>query len=549
MDFDVRGRKSGPKIPTGIVDINGKPIASKSKDNIFIGARDTSTGQTITRLMLRETKVYHDQYNRPYESAMEADTPTIIANHLEGIHLSAPMGKSSVTSPTAGIIGGLANRVIRAKADVRKEDRVAIANGWNSARFVFILEVESTIMGVTEKQIITGFTDRLDYNASRRGNGHIDLPPDLSFYINNVISVKIDNIHVNSGYNGIGGRKLDGINQLVYNNPFETGYKGRDEGTITPYDVLSFVQLSHTDGEIDLPDRNFRSPSNTTRNVSSMKFSRRSNTHAADYVGRMLGSMQSGIRNLHNGTADELTVWEHIKQGAVEDRIRTNRFFSILRDSTDFEKGKCVTFDDLLAISPDLDNIVEVFTADDEDRRHQRNNLDTEYWDGATLECQLATTIKNSLPALLSACFLEFISIEVHNYTSDGSFICVIDPDHDKAPIAVSDGVDEIQQAQIFQDRLEAEVLNNLTEVPLPISLIFDASLMSETFIEISVDNHPHVPFANPSFADNLSSPVMSRSGGMDNIREIANDMELIFSEIDVVDHNHVPNHNRSFQY
>lgn len=519
-----------------IIDSTGRNFsgreASGGGPTMFMRDRTSNSENLyVNRLIVNRSNMYHDQFFRTFHSVLDDSALRDFSNNLDLDEVNIHPGSAfaNVTSNVAK----LANRFIAPNMSIdKKRDLVPIANGFGEARFVFIMEIEKTIHdGIKEIYIVTGFTDRCDVTYDRANNDIVYIDPKTEFYINNVITLTETDGRMN-GYGNGKNVKLRNVQQLLYENPFDDdAYNHAGYTTITPFDIASRLQISHMqDNDVKgiTLDSKFRSGANTTRAKSSLKFSRRGNTNVPEYVARLTSGYKSGVQELQQGFSDDFSVWDGIRGKVAEDKIRANHLFSVLRDQTRIEEGKCFTYEELLKISPDVDDVTDVNMGN-----KRRNNRNTEYHYSSGIEYQMCLRIANAMPSLLTSSSLESITFEVNNYTFNGEWNVLISNDLDLAPRPFKESMDDDKMVNMFLNRLHNEVLNGLVNNDhIPVEIYVEASLLEEIYIEVAVDHERPTPWAMPSFADNQNSPIICRGDSSRFADEIAEDLGHIYNAI-----------------
>lgn len=525
-----------PKTDSVILDpVTERPFSGRVASGVpdmFVRNRSSNAENLyVKRLIVNKSNHYHDQYFRTFHSVLDDRAINDFGNGLDvdriNVNNASPF---AVVDPS---VARLANRFIAPDMSIdKKRDRVAIANNFDEARFVFIMEVVKEIFsGVNEVYIVTGFTDRCDVTYDRHNDDIVYIAPSTEFYINNVITMT-ETDGINNGYGNGNTVKLKNVQQVLYENPFkDKGYNHTGLTTITPHDIASRLQISHLSDNntrgITL-DSGFRNSANSTKSVSSLKFSRRGNTNVPEYVSRLVGGYKEGIVELQAGTIDEFSVWDSVISKVAEDKVRQNHFFGVLRNETRLEEGKCFTFKDLQRLSPGIDDVTTVNMGS-----RRRDNLNTEYHHNSSMDYEICLRIAHAMPSLLTSSSLEFIAFEVNNHTFDCSYNIVISNDQDLEPRTFKSTMDDVQMVNMFLSRLRNEVLNGLVENDtIPIEIYVEASLVDEIYIEVSFDGQPFVPWAMPAFADNQNSPIICQGDSSKYADEIAQDLGHIYDAI-----------------
>jgi hypothetical protein len=452
----------------------------------------------VVQLVMRETNTYQDQRYRPYQTQITADAMYGFQNTFSDSYTVTP-----------STLAQFANSILAPAS----QDRgiVPIVEGWSGRRFIFLMEIEvNRFAGTAETVILSGYTD---YDGVSR-QGHLD--PNMRLYFNN--AVKLQRVVDNMGTGLQTANRIMDVSQVLYDNPFvKPNFQSNAGGIVTmrPMDIYGRMQANHFQGEV----QDWR---NGVVNVDPVKFSKATNSIATNYISKIVSNLKTAVAAQDSIAGDWTNVLAHAQGYVPENKCRMDFVFKAFLNATDFNIGKSVTIRDLTDLSPSVtsDAVCKVIF-------NNTNNTDvfsannTQHWVGSNYETIFASTLAHSVPALMMECMLRSVSFIAHNNTMDCQWVI----NFKDIPQSFSPGLNLNQYLSVWQQRLITEVLNSLMPgYYVPCSLEIDCDIVRDTVMLISYNDGAVVPFLNPSFANTLTSPVLTNN--QEDLMSITNDME-----------------------
>jgi hypothetical protein len=461
----------------------------------------------ITKLLLTEVGTFNDMYVRPYQSQMTRQS-------IDAFQEATEYGKVINASVLAGVAGDMLRPV------AQHQGMTTIANGWDGRRFRFLMEVTqgSQFAGSGQlRQIIGGYTNHLGATHS----GAID--PEMQFFFNSVMVVRDT---LTPGPNGnYYTTSVSDVSHVITGDyePMGFGGAGSVKRLMRPQDVFKTMQ-----GRLLKDAKVF--DTRTTMAGGAVK-SRRNNSLAPTYLSRVMNAWKSTYAGEEVSDTTSNTMGQLLANAAGQVREQMSsqdHFLGMLQRQTNFSSQQCATYKELVALSPNLDNVT--FVSFDQGHslipNHQRGQ--TEHWHGSGMETVAATIVMQAVPAIMIDLLLTKLSIMVTNQTIGGDYsVQVMDAK------TFVEGLDLTPYISRFINRLQVEVLRDLTRNnQIEIAFQLNIDIMGQSDISIGVNGQPMVPFAMPSFCDGMFVPVITNDAM--TLNALASDIDTLCDNVNV---------------
>lgn len=472
--------------------------------NQFPGA-GANSGMHITKLLFVETGTYNDMTVRPYNTFVEAQD-------ILGFQEASNGGRNLSPSALATV-----SNVLRPAA--QHEGIVQIADGWNSRRLRFMMEVtQGGVMGAQVKQYLTGYTDH--YGLSDQGF----LDPNMRLIFNNTLTVRA----VQEFQPGIGNINRMTVSDAshVINGQFSATFGSNQVGqrVMRPQDV--FDTMGHTVlGTDDVMDLR-------TSFAGGIMKSRRNNGSASHYLSRTLGAYRQAYNDDTNNSNDLGALLGTAAGTVQEGLVSTDGFLAYLlrMQTTGLLESGSVTYGELCQFEPNLDqHITDVFPITPTYRatNYVHHAGDSENWTGNTMETVIATALSHSVPSIMTDMMLTGIHFRATNQTLDGTVSIV-----PMAAESFAEGVNLEPYIKHFVYRLEHEVLralsrNNLIDYAIEVRI----DILNDSMISVAMNGNQPVVYWNAQFADALNAPVITNNGA--TLGKMAYDIENLVNNMD----------------
>lgn len=447
----------------------------------------------IVRVLFTPTGTHNPQYQRPYH----LNASNLDGSMMDSIRHATQDGQQI----TPGSLAPYAGSILRPSADVCWDTN--IANGWNTPRLRFMMEVEIQNQTGMTKQYLSGYTD---YQGYHRGIRDVSFDPKMQLMVNRVLSLNI-------GHQG--GIRLAGSDRLLsgeYQPSF--GMSGNEQVAVSlrPEDIFGIMQTAGPG--------NYAEPVIDGRTVfagHTPKFSTIANDLPNQYLARVL----KGASPIHNMSAMDsmVTPYGETLDRALghyaEQSVSQNRILHQIIQNGGFQEGSSFSYECLMGIGSNHGNLDDRVTLVDpsatqgyEMPLHQAGM--TQNWNTATNEGIIAQVISSQVPALMSDHFLTVIAFSATNRTVNREFVV----DLQGPPSSWLPNTDMIKYSiNSFKHRLIHEILTGISinnAVDFNIRVIID--MYGETHVFASVMGSPEQHFCAPSFADSLTTPLLSQN-------------------------------------
>lgn len=448
----------------------------------------------IVRILFTPTGSHNTQFQRPYH----LNASNLDGSMLDSIRHATQEGQQI----TPGALAPFAGSILRPAADICWDSN--IANGWDTPRLRFMMEVEIQNQTGVTRQYLSGYSDYQGFH--RRGVNDVVFDPNMQLMVNRVLSLNI-------GHQG--GIRLAGSDRLLsgdYQPSF--GMTGNEQVAVSlrPEDVFSLMQTGGAG--------NYSEPVIDGRTVfagHTPKFSTIANDLPNQYLSRVL----KGASPTHNMSALDsmVTPYGESLDRAIghyaEQSVSQNRILHQIIQNGGFQEGASFSYSCLMDIGSNhgnLDDRVELVDSSGvkgyEMPLHQAGT--TQNWNTATTEGIIAQVISSQVPALMSDHFITKIAFSATNRTFNRDFVV----DLQGAPSSWLPNPDMLKHAiSSFIHRLTHEILVGLSinnAVDFNIRVIID--MYGETHVFASIMGGPEQHFCAPSFADSLTTPLLSQN-------------------------------------
>lgn len=466
---------------------------------------------TVPLFILSQTGTYQEQNLRPFGITVNAATLSKLETVTRG---GTNIGISAMQQ--------VANDIIKPQA--MPEGQVAIANGWRSRRFRFLMKVyekHPLFGGMTTQRIFFGTTDNCDASSNY-------LEDSMRIYFN---SETVVTETLRPGQNGpIKEVMVTGSNQIVSPIEYQSGpasnlYSSPTAHLVRPEDMFSIGQsqavvdtLNRTgalQGGVDM----ILDSRTMVGQGGAYKYSARRDTSPTRYLADTMGAMQHAVMESQMNNFDGIpTSKDHLYQEAqshsTNQDIHSNTFFAALKDHCGFMEKGYVTFGELRALFPELNRYNEVthFAMDNGQSIRKVNYAESaNHWNGSDPTTIAASLLAQVIPAAMMDNYIRNISFAATNGQGGAGNNFSIEI-HEAATKSVIDGVNMIPYLQAFLHRLRVDVLGVISHNN---TMSFNVSMMSDlagdSVIDIRIGAEAVIRYVAPTCCDSLFSPVLTR--------------------------------------
>lgn len=472
----------------------------------------------IVQLVFAETGTYDPMMMRPYETI---DSP----RHLNTLQQVTRFGSNVSSEALSGCVGD----ILRPSADHLGE--VQIASGWGQRRFRFFMRTEDVdLLGNVREQMITGYTN---YDGANFATGSID--PNMRMYVSS--SIHLSSMNFMTDYGRQTSSSISSASH-VFNHGQHVGMEHVGQSAVNlqrPMDVFTTLQMN--DFQRMRGTANVMDP-RTTFLQERVKMSSRTNALAPTYFSKVLKAGGSSFVN-SDDYESSATMWGKA-EGLVKEQVygQDEGLFELTR-KTSFQENDSFTYGELFQLCPHLDHVTKLAPQAVVQQQHsQMHNTPMlqaytagtyDGWNGQNVETVWATILSNSLPPLMLDCMIANAGFRIHNHTLNGELDIhwfYTQPFGRNMDINVSK-----QLVDNFGYRMIAQVMRDLLGGNnIPFQIVCHVDVLGESSFEIGLGGQHPIPFATPSFADSLFSPVLTR--GQDRVRKLAGHLEYFTENI-----------------
>jgi len=388
-----------------------------------------------------------------------------------------------------------------------------IANGWQTQRLTFILEVESNVNGLSMVSYIQGYSEYHDPSLS----GHID--PNMIFNINSIATVTrmVDPVTgaiiatPHSNFNIV----KDSFNNAHYQEVQDDNLK-----LIRPTDVIANIGHIHTFG--DDPNVNIFSD-----NLSGGVFtSARGNNSAVKHFTKTVNSYINTRNTNSVGYMDNENLLIAASEVASETNLLAIPFIAHLRSITGLTPPVSFTLNQLSKLDPDIANKILLIDNNAGMVNTTPTILDSDITEvnyKPNYESTIAMTIAHSVNDMLVSNLLTEISFSSTNITGP-TITSIIDVR------SLIEGINTTVYANKVMSTIDTILMPEITRNnSLIVDILVTSSLLVDTTVSVSLNGNPPVVFRYPTFSDSLYVPVISDEI---NSSRMSDDMGLVLDTV-----------------
>lgn len=455
-------------------------------------------GLKINKLMIQDSGTYNVQYRRPYQTHLEGSTLGLFRERTGGSESIAPAQ-----------LAGFAGQFISPQAT--PESAINIPQGWNEVRCRFMMEIEyDYYTGGRITEIVLGFTDHVGITHT----GMVD--PNMQFFVSSVTHLRTTPMPTATGRQAV--TNVIESSQVLMSPVWQDIYTPQREQMLRPTDIFSVISRSHLPPQADVMDLRNAMTNNAVK-------SRRANNQPAAYTARILQSYKHAAASQEQGAGEQEILGQ--ARGFVNEASTGQDPF--LRAVNQIQQhqgiGNFFTYKDLMELYPDVVHVTVPVMLMPTERMQVHQAGQTADWGAANQETLVATSLSNSVPALMAEVGLTRLIFTSTNRTIGGAMLTtIVDADS-------FGNIDLTQPCHTLMARLEGEVLRDLTyENSIDYAIEMRVDLVGETWLKMSLNGQAEVDYVTPSFCDALLAPVITSN--VELTRSLAEDFETLTNEV-----------------
>lgn len=477
----------------------------------------------ITKFTLVETDRFNQMAARPLQSHLTQQTLDVFQHHTEGgINL------------TRNALAGAAAQFIKPSADVIRQ--VNIAGGWGESRFRLFMEITENLLGVGHRVFLTGYTDHYGYAPGNQG-----LDPNMAIYFNNCIRLR-DHV-VMSPLGPITTTQLLESDMILRGNAPNTYAGGlRSEQTLRPFDIFATLGIPMDLQQAGMQGQVFDARTSFSGGV---QLSRSTNAIPSRWTEAVFGGYTAARNAVDIADATPTDLFKQARGAIKENAVADNRVLQELDFNYDWRTRGFITLGELQQMCPHLHAITVVVPFTQKERMLGNHTVGTETWTGNSMEHVAADIVRTTTAALMLQYKIGSINFTITNATLTGQPIFTpLIQDRlygSDGPVSYIEGLDISQFVQAFGNALLIEIMPALTQCNnLVVTANVFADVMSTTRVEVSINGQPFTPFADATFASNLSSSLIG--GDRNHLQAISTDVDNLLGHVGA-DYTPAPNY------
>lgn len=505
-----------------------------------------SPNPVIRELKFVLSGTYNDIVARPYETSV---TPQSLSQFVEQTRQG--------TSLSAQALAGVANQII--KPVTQDQGVISIPNGWGQRRMMFLMTLELDTLGCKLVHYISGYTDRDEYVKS---SGHVFLPPDLTLYINTIVTVRETNQA--GAFGAVMMPTLTDASHIMRGNT--TTHYGRNNGmqqygqlSMRPEDVIGRIDEMHLSGH----NKNAIIVGAAPTFSNGIKCSRLANSAPTNFLSSTLTAVSDSFK------VSEITdgldqIMERARANVFDTTINSNAFFFGLRERAElFIQQGAIRWQELMEIQADIDQRKVLYepSALSQTGNRQMQRGDTMGWDGASREVIAATILNHAVPAMMADYMLTRVGISITSSVQHMQPVGFrVNYGYGCYDVLITNiatygniNIDLTPTIPKLAERIVRELIVDLTaQSQSRIELHAEFSLgLSENRVKIAFDGGMVYSLGDPAFCSSLSIPVITsipNTGGPSSLDRLAHDINRLSSEITSTSSNYygTPNNGNS---
>lgn len=473
---------------------------------------------TLTNIIFTKTRDYENVGGRNFEiSGDEMDYNSLISIIENNSNKLNPVTSVDVANETPGImkLSDIANPV-------------NIANGWDTTRMRFILEVENVLSSDSwETYYIQGYTDYEDNTMSNR------IDPDMACNINSIVVTKsvihpqtrVPQTTLAASYNIVVDNygRVDVVNMGMDLNNQKALMRPKD--IFDSMDNMTPDQLMYNDDDVSLLDMRGRL-------TLSPQTSDRGNLSMSNYMSKTINSLSeaSHLKN-NNDDGGFINAYSYAAGIVGEQPLSSNKFIYALSMHCGEINPIEFTLNDLQAIFGDIneDKVMYVNNTSQAILDSGASIYGNDAGDNLMVPSVYASTATTILETVSSFMYRENITILGFSITN-----MVVRGEPFAYAITTASSILRGIDISINVERIMLNV--KLTLMPMitqrnSIGISIEGYIDSygDSTISIAFENNEHYVYRFPSFCDSLYVPVISN---IDDKEAFVNDLSSILEVV-----------------
>lgn len=462
----------------------------------------------IAKLILQESGTYNPVFSRPYITHVDNNILNSLNNRLE---------QTQDFSITAPLLSGLTSSMVMPSPTHHGE--VYIPNGWSERRIRFVLEVHVQFsVGNTQIYYFQGFTSHLGVTPQ----GNID--PNMDFIINSYMQVTRVEMMTPHGM-----QVRDKITEKahVINGQLISQGQQQDVYGLRAMDIFTGIQSGYIEQELSFQQPGSMCVDTRQTHNNEAFLASKADTLPCQYVSQILDNVVRNQSLTEFGVSNH-ELYSQCRNSSIQPHVEQNPFIRAVKQIRGYGTGTTFNFADLMKIDSNVRNN-SVFNS--LQGTHQMMQMgeagQMSYWNGSDRSTLIATMLGNAVPALMMDLLITKIAFRSTNQDISGLMNTVL---IDAKSLS---SADMRLNYEHFVRRFNQEVMYDLTFGNQDVYQVeMHADLFGDTFISLSLNGGPMIPYNTPSFCDSLLTPVIT--GNREDFHKISSDFETMFNNVSI---------------
>lgn len=410
---------------------------------------------------------------------------------------------------------------------------VNIENGWTERRLTFLMEilVPDRFSANPRSIVLTGYTDH-----SERTLVNKMLDPNMKVYFNT--STVLTNMQYRSANGAMYNKKvmMDSshlLNANVMRNIVKSQqqtYQDHQLWYATPRNVI--YEMSNMYGADTGAYPGLQGDFRTQSNELSIDRSRLDNTVPSTYLSKILRGVNDHMSKLDTGGAvDEIDALSNASAAVREQDVSVDGVMVALSmfDNSFYLQHGYITWGQLERMIPNIDAVTAVTNRGNVQRKSALPDAvagNFASWQGANSETLIVARVAQLLPAIMTSSMVAVVTIA---FTNDN---LTLTPEV-RATYGQSliDGLEFVDIQSQMITRFINEVVPTITDQNRSIvNMLIQYNFSTETFINISRNGEPPVPYCVPTFCDAMYTPILGTN--KQQLTNIASDLQNIANSV-----------------
>lgn len=431
----------------------------------------------VVKMFIADTGTYNTQYRRPYNSpVLDVGTLTTLQDRV-----ASSGGKISPS-----MIGSVAPNIVLLSAT--PESNVQIANGWDTPRLRFQLEVEIEFgVGGKVTELILGYTDHA--GVSLQGS----LDERMVFHINSILKVR--STIANTPFGQKNYQNVVSATHVLVNNDY-SGFNQNTTEKLRPEDIFSALSRNMYDGVVY---------DQRTALTDVAVFSNRKDCIPTNYVSDVMTAYQSALNDNTDNTGAINESYATARNFISAPSIAMDAFISALSQLQGTHHPTTFTYRDLFMMDNNITNNTVMVTQSAPMKAGLHYNGMTSDWHGSDNTTLSASILSTAVPSLMMELGITGLYFMSSNREIGGQPKTIVINSQAFSNMDIS------THLSTFITRFEKEVVSSISfSNQIDYSIEMKVDLLGESMIRLSVGSEPFTDFVQPSFADALAVPILT---------------------------------------